>query len=316
MSYAARKGFSIERLIVNHINNKTGVGSKLIECISSILNVSCRKYSAEQLYRKKADLKIICDDNEILVSVKSYNPEADYNHVERKFVEEYRRRWGIPENVYVALKMYVGEVNRDGKPISQDEIRREAESISIDDFINEAQQRVEQGLLSQSEYESIHNEVKKKGITPGLLGKMRRIRFDKLRNYQDIIEWFRRMKNDIIRDVLIDNEPIKIFIVVERSVYENLEKLCYYVAKSDKVIEVYSQGDVRITGEGNLLIGEVELQRKGGDRWRGEKWEDVVANQLQFKIRPSKIREIAEFVACEELKKRDIITLNKFFKKG
>lgn len=322
MSRAARKGFNIEKRIVNHINNRTNIGVKLIECISQVLNTSCKNYHAEQLHGRKADIKIVCDDNEILVSVKSYKPEADYNHVERNFVEEYKRRWNMPERVYIALKMFVGEVDREGKPISHEDMEKEAESISLDDFNNEAQQRIAHGLLSQDEYNKILDEVNKKGISPGLLGKMRRVTFDKLRDYnpellQSVIEYFRRIKHDVVRDVLIDNEPIKIFIAVRREIYKDLEKLCYYVAEANKVIEVYSQGDVKITDRGNLLIGDVELQRKGGNQWRGGKWRDTVANQLQFKIRPSKILEIAKFVTCEELAKENtgkVITLNKFFK--
>ncbi len=322
MSHVAKGGFSIERLIVNHINNGTDVGAKLIECISHVLGISCKSYHAERLHGRKADIKIICDGNEILVSVKSYRPEADYNHVERNFVEEYKRRWNMPECVYVALKMFVGEINQEDKPIPHEDLEKEAKSISLSDFNNEAQQRITRGLLSHGEYIKILDEVKKKGISPGLLGKMRRVTFDKLRDYdpelsRSVIEYFSKMKHTIVRDVLVDNEPIKIFIVVRREIYKDLEKLYYYVAEANKVIEVYSQGDVRITDRGNLLIGNIELQRKGGNQWRGRKWVDIVANQLQFKIRPSKILEIAKFVVCEEITRKDkrrVVTLNKFFK--
>ncbi len=322
MSRIARKGFKIEKRIVNHINNGTNVGVKLIECISQVLNISCRNYHAVRLHGRKADIKIICDDNEILVSVKSYKPEADYNHVERNFVEEYKRRWNMPEDVYTALKMFVGEVNQEGKPVLHEDMEKEAERMSFDAFNNEAQQRIARGFLSQDEYNKILEEVKKKGISPGLLGKMRRVTFNKLRNcnprlLQSVIEYFRGIKHAIVYDVLMGNEPIKIFIVVRREIHKDLEKLCYYIAKADTVIEVYSQGDVKITERGNLLIGDIELQRKGGNQWRGGKWKDTVANQLQFKIRPSKILEVAKFVTCEELAKEDtgrVITLNEFFK--
>ncbi len=49
----------------------------------------------------------------------------------------------------------------------------------------------------------------------------------------------------------------------------------------NKVLDFYAQGDVQFTEKGNIKIGRVTCQRKGGDGGR------KTANMLQFKIDPT-----------------------------
>jgi hypothetical protein len=51
----------------------------------------------------------------------------------------------------------------------------------------------------------------------------------------------------------------------------------------DSVIDIFRNGDVRISAKGSVKIGKVLMQRKGGDAGR---W---TSNMLQFKIDPSEI---------------------------
>ncbi len=54
-----------------------------------------------------------------------------------------------------------------------------------------------------------------------------------------------------------------------------------WVLKSiNHVMNVFGQGDIRLTKEGSLKIGKIGMQRKGGDGGR------ATANMLQFKINP------------------------------
>ena len=48
-------------------------------------------------------------------------------------------------------------------------------------------------------------------------------------------------------------------------------------------INYYGNGKVSITSQGSLRIGQISMQRKGGDRGRS------TANMLQFKINPCQI---------------------------
>lgn len=55
------------------------------------------------------------------------------------------------------------------------------------------------------------------------------------------------------------------------------------IVKIDNAISYFAEGKVEITRSGNLKIGRVSMQRKGGDGGR------PTANQLQFKLNPAEI---------------------------
>ena len=60
-----------------------------------------------------------------------------------------------------------------------------------------------------------------------------------------------------------------------------------WVLKSiNEVMNLYSQGDIRVSSQGSLKIGKIGMQRKGGDGGRDS------ANMLQFKINPVEIYNI------------------------
>ena len=48
----------------------------------------------------------------------------------------------------------------------------------------------------------------------------------------------------------------------------------------NKVMNMFGQGEVRITKQGSLKIGQIGMQRKGGDAGRES------SKMLQFKINP------------------------------
>jgi hypothetical protein len=55
------------------------------------------------------------------------------------------------------------------------------------------------------------------------------------------------------------------------------------------VINFYGQGEVMLTKKGNLKIGKVVIQRKGGDAGKD------TANMLQFKFDPCLLLEGENF---------------------
>jgi hypothetical protein len=59
-----------------------------------------------------------------------------------------------------------------------------------------------------------------------------------------------------------------------------------WVLKSiNHALNIFAEGDVVITKQGNLKIGQIGMQRKGGDNGRN------TANMLQFKANPLKLFE-------------------------
>jgi hypothetical protein len=270
-SEAARRGLKAQNRLIDAINTKDELGKKLIKAIEDLSGLRFISCSARECPpRAKADVAIACNGRCILISVKEFDLDIgfDYNHVERKYLDFYAQKWSIPKDVYIALKKFVGEVDAQGNAISIEELKREAE------------------LLRTS---------------PGKLSKIRRTLLNRMdhQTIENVKKFFMMNKMKILKDVFIGDETIKFFIFVKRQgglAY-------YYIVRTEDVINVYSRGDVRITPRGSLLIGRVELQRKGGDHWTKSGWVDASASQLQFKIKPSECTKDRSPVAYEKVER-------------
>lgn len=101
------------------------------------------------------------------------------------------------------------------------------------------------------------------------LGKEERLR---------IVEFFTRNKERVTADLLRGEGEDKadFLMVVWRTGRETRSK----IVPIESAIAFYSEGNVEVTRSGNLKIGRITMQRKGGDGGR------ETAKQLQFKINP------------------------------
>jgi hypothetical protein len=254
-SKAAKRGLKTEDIIINAINSKSGIGREIIKAIEKLYGYSLISYSAFKCSpTAKADIAIKHNGKQILISVKEFDADIkfDYNHVERNYVDFYAQKWSMPREVYVALKRFVGEVDVQGNPISIEDLQKEAQLL---------------------------------GTSPGKLSKERKIPLSQMddKTIESIKRFFSENKMKILKDVFINDENIEIFIIVKRQ----KGMIYYYVLPTKDVLNIYSEGDVKVTSKGNLLIGRVTLQRKGGDHHTASGWVDTSASQLQFKIKPS-----------------------------
>jgi hypothetical protein len=252
-SKAAKRGFEAEERLIDAINSKDELGKKLIQTIEDLLSLKLVSCSAEKSPpRIKSDLVILCHRRSILISVKEFDVKADFNHVERNYVEHYAQKWSMPRDVYVGLKRFVGEVDERGNPISTDILEREA---------------------------------KESGTTPGKLSKKRRTFINQLPEptRKAIKEFFTSNKEKIIKDIFVDDEDIKFFIIIKREG----SRAYYYIVPTKDVFDVYGSGDIIISPKGSLQMGKVGIQRKSGDHQTPSGWVDSSASQLQFKIKPS-----------------------------
>jgi hypothetical protein len=77
----------------------------------------------EELMRfKKTDLqvqvRVIIQINKILkvenLSLKKANSDADFNQIDKRYVDVYKQMWGFSENIAIALKLFTGELNPKG----------------------------------------------------------------------------------------------------------------------------------------------------------------------------------------------------------
>jgi len=98
---------------------------------------------------------------------------------------------------------------------------------------------------------------------------------------EKVIRWFQKNKILILCDILKGRGKYTAeWMLVYRKLSSG-EILDSWVLKQiNKVINFYGQGEVLITKKGNLKIGKVVIQRKGGDSGK------ETANMLQFKFDP------------------------------
>ncbi len=93
-----------------------------------------------------------------------------------------------------------------------------------------------------------------------------------------VVKFFNENKAAIISDLFAgDGEHSAGWIMVA---FKPAEKTEWVLRSSQKTVEFYSEGDVELTRGGNLKIGRITMQRKGGDAGRD------TAKMLQFKINP------------------------------
>jgi hypothetical protein len=94
-----------------------------------------------------------------------------------------------------------------------------------------------------------------------------------------VIDYFTEHKTDIVSDLLQgDGQHAAGWIMVAFKATANTR---WSLKKIEDAIKFYSDGPITITRGGNLKIGRITMQRKGGDGGRD------TAKMLQFKIDPS-----------------------------
>ena len=96
-----------------------------------------------------------------------------------------------------------------------------------------------------------------------------------------VVNWFQKNKTLVLCDVLKGRGKYTAeWMLVYRKLSSG-EILDSWILKAiNEVINLYGQGEVLLTKKGNLKIGQVVIQRKGGDAGKD------TANMLQFKFDP------------------------------
>ena len=101
---------------------------------------------------------------------------------------------------------------------------------------------------------------------------------------QAVVDFFTANKEEIVSDLLAgDGEHAANWMMVT---YKASDKPKWVIRSSSETIKFYSEGPVELTRSGNLKIGRITMQRKGGDNGRD------TAKMLQFKINPVQVFDI------------------------
>jgi hypothetical protein len=100
---------------------------------------------------------------------------------------------------------------------------------------------------------------------------------------QNIVEFFTANKAEIVSDLLKGDGIYSAGWLMVALKSGDTPK--WTVRKMDDAIRIFGDGEVKITRGGNLKIGRITMQRKGGDAGR------KTAKMLQFKINPAELFE-------------------------
>lgn len=96
-----------------------------------------------------------------------------------------------------------------------------------------------------------------------------------------VIEFFTANKETIVSDLIEgDGDEAAKWMMVA---YKATDMPRWVIRSSREAVRFFSEGEVEMTRAGNLKIGRITMQRKGGDGGR------ETANMLQFKINPASL---------------------------
>ncbi len=95
---------------------------------------------------------------------------------------------------------------------------------------------------------------------------------------QAVLDFFKKNKDEIVSDLLTGDGPHAANWMMVT--YKATDKPKWVIRSSEDAVKFYRDGPVELTKAGNLKIGRITMQRKGGDNGR------ETAKMLQFKINP------------------------------
>lgn len=100
----------------------------------------------------------------------------------------------------------------------------------------------------------------------------------------EIIDYFEQNKMLIILDIVKGRGKFAAEWILVAQKYEDIFR--WILKPINVAINHYSEGRVEVTNRGNLKIGRIGMQRKGGDAGR------KTANMLQFKVDPVELFDL------------------------
>lgn len=101
----------------------------------------------------------------------------------------------------------------------------------------------------------------------------------------EILQYFEHNKMLILLDIIKGRGKFSAEWILVAQKYKNVFR--WTLKPINIAINHYSEGDVQITNRGNLKLGKITMQRKGGDAGRD------TAKMLQFKVDPTELFNIS-----------------------
>ena len=253
-SKTAKGGFQNEDEIRDKFNHwKTDADARAwLEAMNHQM-AEINSVSASKPHGEKADVEVTVKtksgERVERISIKLVSSPNGFNQIDKRWLKTYATMWKMPPKVVDSLKLFVGETqphesSRDKKRMYLNELDQSAQQAVVD-FFTANKDEIVSDLLAG---DGLH-----------AAGWMMVIHRPK----------------SVTRSVTEGDG-------VTRSVSEGeaTDKPKWVIRSSADAIKFYCDGPVELTKAGNLKIGRITMQRKGGDNGR------ETAKMLQFKINP------------------------------
>lgn len=200
----------------------------------------CARTTRKMGFFNKADVLVLVDDGVEWMSVKKFT--ANFNQIDKRWVDEFAKQWRMPDGVSCSLKMYCGEEGyRPADLLGPSLSTRDARRFFMDELPAERQEAV--------------------------------------------ISFLDKTKRRIIRDVMAGRGKgaARWILAVEERQDASPKSV---LVKMDAAVRHCAEGPAMVTKAGNLRLGRITVQRKGGDAGKR------TAQMLQFKFSPKELFNI------------------------
>lgn len=162
------------------------------------------------------------------ISIKLVSGPNGFNQIDKRWLGTYAKKWKMPGDVEMALKLFVGEL----PPVRPGRGEKRM-------YLNE---------LEPAQRDAV-------------------------------VAFFTANKDEIVSDIIAgDGSHAAGWMMVA---LKATEKTRWVIKTSTDAAKFFGEGKVEVTRAGNLKIGRITMQRKGGDGGR------ETAKMLQFKINPA-----------------------------
>ncbi|MCX7422456.1 MAG: type II restriction endonuclease [Planctomycetia bacterium] len=245
-SKTAKAGFQNEDEIRDKFNNwKTDADARSwLEAMNHQF-AEITSVSASKPHGEKADVEVTVKtqsgERVERISIKLVSSANGFNQIDKRWLKTYEKMWKMPPGVVESLKLFVGET----PPHESSRDKRRM-------YLNELDENAQQAVL----------------------------------------DFFKKNKDEIVSDLLagdgihaanwmmVIHRPNSPTRSVSDGESKTIDQSKWVIKSTADAIKFYSDGPVELTKAGNLKIGRITLQRKGGDNGR------ETAKMLQFKINP------------------------------
>jgi hypothetical protein len=252
-SNTAKNGFKNEDEIRDKFNNwKTDKDAQAWLAAMNYRIADVENVVAAKPHGEKADVEVRVTtkngEKKEGISIKLVSGPNGFNQIDKRWLATYAKMWKMPVEVQTALKLFVGETPPTGP---------QASSLQTE--------------------ESSKNDLKKRAGSPRSGDRMYLNELDPIVQ-KAVVDFFVTNKDEIVSDLFSgDGAHAAGWMMVAFKATANTR---WIIRSAADTIKHFADGKVEITKTGNLKIGRVTMQRKGGDGGR------ETAKMLQFKINP------------------------------